>query len=681
MLQHTTFLYGFLFLIILWFIFLFLLRKSKTVFHSAILITICFFMVIAGISSAYLGNSYLDRSLNEKRFLLPDDPFIERDHLSYVPTHLSNDSNYHGDVNPEKRFLALGFDDFRGYDFSLIIPLLEKYSGVATFNVISNRASLNRSRTKQINCVLSGGHELGDHSWLHEEYPFSDPLFNGQDPSSLEGNQIPFPSNDELRSDRGDGKNVFGFSLSSTLNETLPHGWDNSLITWADLSDEDCQKIRDSFSVYKNAGGLCTILDTLSNRYLGTSGSSYGSYNKSLGYYTGGIYTGAKTSCNHEIWERILIITDAFYKKQYGLNSPMKVWSKPGSQHSGCAYEKDGKRYYDASFQIPYNYQAKMPSSIYTYDGDQKVRSWNDVLREFGYTSTHDSLYPGKEDGIELPAMAYQYIYNADLSREDAVPFPTNSAVNYLDIATAYPESFFSSSDNKGLQMYLDKGPFYQFIECLRTNTANGMIQGEVIDSDDTYSERVFLEELFHYCKSAGIELITKSQAYDICFHHRISNGNLIYNPRLRNTVLELYGNHDGIPMNPDGYSGDCYVTYTENYTPVLNTQGITSYNHFGIPIGNINYSVTAKGNGSISIYEIRNNNSYVLDSTELTELATISVNAADFKKYNTSFRINEFPDVQNASLLDGKDNKVMGIKIVYSAGLSISDIGLFLIN
>ena len=49
---------------------------------------------------------------------------------------------YSGEVTPEKRYIALGFDDFRTSDFSLVIPLLNKYGAKAEFNRIHYSADV-----------------------------------------------------------------------------------------------------------------------------------------------------------------------------------------------------------------------------------------------------------------------------------------------------------------------------------------------------------------------------------------------------------------------------------------------------------------------------------------------------------------------------------------------------------
>ena len=116
-----------------------------------------------------------------------------------------NGGHYKGDVNPEKRYVALGFDDFSLADFTMIIPLLNRYGAKAVFNHIHKRKNV-QSSVKDFLFKVKGlpyGHELGDHTWYHFSYIFDSPLFNGQDPSNPDGEQIPYPSNSQLRDDVG----------------------------------------------------------------------------------------------------------------------------------------------------------------------------------------------------------------------------------------------------------------------------------------------------------------------------------------------------------------------------------------------------------------------------------------------------------------------------------------------
>lgn len=600
--------------------------------------------------------------------------------LTFSPSTPRLDYSYKGQLNNEKRYLAIGFDDFRDSDFSLIIPLLEKYDARATFNRITGwhlRSGgsgywLTDAEKNQISSVVYGGHELGDHTIMHLNFLFTDPLCNGQDPEDPDGDQVPYPTNDQIRTDRGDGKNIFGMDLNDTTASLLCFtAFD---VAFRDLTDAQCQVVREFFSIMK-VPQWAEVFDTYSNIYLGTTGSSAGSWDEKAGCYTGGIFTGCRTSQNHEIWERVLQIIQRLYKDQYGLNFDFKTWSYPGDIHSPFQFEKNGEKFYDEACTVHANYLAKMPGSL-----TQESRSWTDVLRNAGYTVSHDYLYPSRIDGQELPMMSRQLIYNASLSRKDAVLYPTNSSILYTMPGEGYDEDFFTDGKSKAAQMYDDGGEFYTFIESIRQNTSNGMVHGEVIDSVDCYSERIFMEELLRYCRQTGVEVITKAEAYDLCFNHKLYQGNLIYNPGLRNTAREFMPDAENIPTNPDGYTGKCYVTYDEDHVPVLNVEagGSAEYLHYGVPTGTLTFRLDAAGTGSIRIYTIKNSDSVALNSEELVKAADIQLSGSDsFESYNVDFLVRDYPLTEYEDRCEGYGDKIMGIKIVYDPGIRAKNMQL----
>lgn len=605
----------------------------------------------------------------------------------FTPTSGRIEHKYAGQVSPEKRFMCVGFDDFRETDFNTIMPLFEKYGFVATFNKIARNTQLVADDKKKLNQLITGGHELGDHSWLHQCFPFADPMFNGQDPSNPDGSQVPFPSNNQMRNDRGDGKNVFGIDLTTPVSTTLA-SWGPGISTaWGSLSDAECQTIREWYSVMKDTdSNLIDILDTLSNMFLGTTGSSRGSWNNSTQQYDGGIFTGCKTSANYEIWERYIVVTQMFYKAVAGVNYTIKTWSLPGSKMSNCWFESSGKRYYDSGLTKYANFLAKFSSStLKNPDGTAKERSWADCLREFGYNVTHDTIWPGRFDGTNGMAylVAMQFVLNARGRRNDGVPYSSNVTKNfaYQTIETAYPETDMTGTTSLASQMYDSENStaFKDFIEKARRNMSRGIIDVETADSANTYSFRLFMEGLLKYCKVTGVELVTKQEAFDICFNHSVKCGNLIYNPRLRNTAKEFMPDATTIPDNPDGYEGSCSVSADSNNVPVLVTAGTTQYDHFGIPEGALVYRAKVKGTGTIKLQSIKNNNSRYLTSDRVV-LATENVANADFAEVEISFNIYEPAAGAYEQVFEGLGDKVIGLGIEYSTGLQVKEIELRLI-
>ena len=184
-------------------------------------------------------------------------------------------------------------------------------------------------------------------------------------------------------------------------------------------------------------------------------------------------------------------------------------------------------------------------------------------------------------DGLEKPAMAYQLIYNASLSRKGAVVYSSQRVISFSKISKEYPENFFSGKKCREVEMYDVNGSFRTAIETWRKNMANGMVWGEVIDSNYKYSFLTVLEGLLKYCRKTGVQVITKQEAFDLCFKKSCRMDNLLYNAELRNTAKEFLPDAD-VPTNPDGYEGKCYVKTDECGDVVLVTIGETRYVHMG---------------------------------------------------------------------------------------------------
>lgn len=573
--------------------------------------------------------------------------------------------------------VSIGFDDFRASDFSLVAPLFSSFGATATFNGHHLRASLGSNEVQRLESLARAGHEIGDHTWRHLNFPFDDPLMNGQDPRAPEGGQVPFPSNEQLRADRGDGRNAFGFPLTDSVNVQLSdflayrdHRWSAFETTWGKLTDEQCQTIRNYFSVYANGGGLLDLLDELSNRYRGTSGRSRGSWDKEKGWYTGGVFTGCRTSANHEIWERMLALTRSLYRDGWRRDFSFRTWSWPGSIPSPFLFSANGKTYYDAEHRLPANNLARFPR---TRQAEPVVfRSFTEALRTEGYVLTHDATYPSRRDGQAPTMMRHQLYLNASWSRRDALAYPTERTVDYGKIASEYRESRFGHVTNRMAAVLYDDGRSYRdFVEAVRHDVARGLVHGEVIDSQDTFSERTFLEQALAYCRKAGFRVVSKKEAHAWCFGRRFVYGNLIRNGNFRNTAAEFLPEAKTVPANPDGYTGDCQVAADAKGRPVLRTTGETQNLLFGVPTGRrLRYSLDLRGRGEILVRMIRNSDGADLGSCET--LSRLSVSAEDFETKDVTLVVPDDPETEYEAQWEGLGRKVMGLQFVYSGGLEI---------
>ncbi len=599
-----------------------------------------------------------------------------------------------------ERIVAIGFDDFRASDFSLVHPLFKAYGATATFNCPPSKPDFDDALRGRLAALEADGNEIGDHTWFHWNNLFDDPLSNGQDPAHPEGGQTPFPSNAQMRDDRGDGKNVFGFPLTDSVDVQLSDFWnygdqrwtafDN---TWGALTDEQCQKIRNYYAIYGNPCGFLDVFDTLSNRYLGTKGRSRGSWDASQNCYTGGVFTGCRTSANHEIWERVLQFTRAAYRAQHRKDFRFDTWSWPGAYNSPFFFRKNGVLYHDAACTQRANALARFPSSLRKdAEGHPLARSWTEALRSEGYVTTHDMTYPGRRDryavsdaermlypaddeGAGVAMMRHQMFFNAAFSRRDALAYSTERSVSYEKIDKEYPASFFTNAEHVAAQMYDDGRSYRAFVEATRHDTARGLVHGEVIDSVDNASERAFLDQALAYCRHAGIRVITKREAFHRCFDRPLLYGNLIRNPRFENTAAAFLPDALTMPANPDGYEGACRVVEDAGVRTLV-TEGSVTNVLYGVPPGKLVFSACSRGGGVIALDAVKNATPW--HGGTLERLGSLVVKSEDgFSEAKTSFVVPDNPETAYEQRCEGLGDKIMALRITFPAGLEIRSVRL----
>lgn len=556
-----------------------------------------------------------------------------------VLSALSRQFHQNIDLN-NTRFLTVGFDDIRLSDTGWLAPLFKKYGYTATFNKILY-GSESVYEKKILKKLILEGHEIGCHTLLHEQYPYFSPLCNGQDPNNPDGSgQQPFPSNDEIRQVEGN------------------------------LSDNDCQKYRNQFSILKDEE-LGATLDILSHRYLGTDGRSDGSWSEDLKCYTRGIFTGCKTSENHEVWERIFKIQECLLAElRIGINS-FKTWSWPGSKNVNVRFKKDESFYFDRERTKPWNNAARFYSSL-----KGKERSLTDVLREYGYVNTHDTLYPGRIDGLGEKEMRMQLFFNAYLSRKDALLCPTTRTIQHVHCR----ESEGLSKDYCFNECYtIDKknaNGIYVSFESLRHSLASGIVAGCVWDTIFSSKEQKYWENILRYCQMTGVSVLPKRNAYDVCFKQVREKGNLIYNAEFVNT-LDVFIPDVDHPQNPDGWIGDSVLCFDEGYKTLL-IKGEVLNKNYGVPYGLLKYSVDVKGKGEISIGFIRNNTN-LSDDGEMVD--KISSESSKWFKIEKIIKIDDTPLTDETDRYEGYGTKIIAISFKYHGNLQIRNLKLEKIN
>ena len=138
--------------------------------------------------------------------------------------------------------------------------------------------------------------------------------------------------------------------------------------------------------------------------------------------------------------------------------------------------------------------------------------------------------------------------------------------------------------------------------------------------------------------------MLFRKKMLTVCVDKTYETGNLIYNSDFRNTAEEFLSDAEHIPANPDGYTGECRVV-EEDSNKVLLTDGITQYLHYGVSYGEILYSVAIKGEGTVSFYAIRNNDSVKLDNNELDFLGGLKISSDSYPTNDMLLSIEDSPE------------------------------------
>jgi hypothetical protein len=564
-----------------------------------------------------------------------------------------------GEVTVDSRFAAFGFDDGRQSDFDWVAPLFTKYGVHATFNIINTDGHSKPDYAAKVNKLIAEGHEIGDHTVLHNTYMYEQPFCDGQNT----------PSNDDMRKEQGNGRNIFNTPLDQKVKDSITQSFarigisDPDNKTWRTLTDEDCQKIRNYYSAWN--GGALKYLDEQSAIYCGTTGSSKAPDSWNGKEFTKGIFTGCKTTCNHEIWERLVAIQRQWYAKYYNLKTPPTNWSQPGGQRCPCLlYCKEGKRYFDRECTILANHYGKCRS---TRTG--KNRSWADLLRENDFKTVSESIYEGLYDGSVRRSILIEMPFNANLCKDDNVCRDASfDRVWYAPVKEYDPKQEPLASSTDWLKtIYEVDANFKRETDKIVQNCASGRIVLGLNDSVDAFSHRLVYDLCLQFCKKANIKAISMKEAYEIAYKTPLTKGNLFRNPKMERTVFKIIGAKNS-PEAPDGWTAG----RVEGTALVLEGTNKSEYFVFGVPLGNLDFSFSAiKGTGSsrLTIKKARNIDPY-LKSEDCPVLKEIVIdNEKTWKEYRASLLLEDAPRLESPSALsptcDGWDNKICGLVFV----------------
>lgn len=639
---------------------------------------------------------------------------------SYIETSGSRGlRNYRGN-----KFLALQYADFFIDDANVNIPLLNKYGFSASFvvqqcpkdnNFMDGFAGRAGDDVKLMQLIFSSGSNLEDHTpwhWtLSHELPFAD----GRT----------FPSNNELRLAVNGNRNVFGYDVSSPVSDKIVPGYLLGGINyegknWEDLTNGDCDNIRKTlawFSIPRievsgsvvETGGTRVLecLDFLSNRYLGTTGYGripvgglsnpvldefgYPTYTQTpnfdgSGKIAGGIFQGAATTCNHEIYERILEISKLWASEVYGQPIEYSSWGRAGGI-SNVFYYLDfatNREYLDSALtQIPWIH-TKIRSSIFGHE-----RSVYDILKAYGYKRSGFLNGSGRKPGSGMSNTTFSRVIslNGNVSKKthnlDGGYTSTFRMYGFNQPGISQAE-FEANADNENVMAWrydADKTAgyshgVYEGLNRIAKEVAWGIIPMHTEDTIGAGYKRAtnaLIEEIrLRFCKEAGIEVVSYKEAFDI-IQKEIVLSNYFPNFDMFNSINTIVKSATNPQALPDGWVG---IGSTGNDIAIGNFIQLSESNkayirQYQITYGKLDFTFKAKGTGILRVYRILNKDPYQDGTTALainpgTPYLQINIDSGDWEDYHGILEIPNVPSESPDPLfkqMDGNHNQVCGLQ------------------
>lgn len=608
--------------------------------------------------------------------------------IGVIPTEAKLITRPTQEYNISDNFIVLNYNDFFESDADITMPLGTKYGYYQTFNTQASPSSEFSMPTYTTLFRLKNAERLGNevdfHGYFHQKHWMSAPLADG----------FTTPSNSQMRTARADGTNSFGFnattgSIASNMVEFLTWFPLSTSITnahWEDLTDAQCDSIRKWYSVFRQpiANNSSTgdawhntlqVLDTLSNKYCGTTGKSVlsdysdtrvpntsgGVYPSSDNRVRGGIFQGAATLQNQEIWERLITIDNAYKKEYMGKLSNTVSGEDPGGvslKYKEESWTSVKPMYFDSA-------RTKLASSaaVFYCSINDSSRSLYDVFRAAGYKNVSFG-YSGMGFGTSSDRItkytSQNYLKkNLSYSNIDFMGggMRTNLCIVNPSISEADQESILDSADVlKEVYEYFKNKPgeannrgaanLYAAMNSIVDQFATGCIVqatadthlGDNPDGADVGagSHSLLLEAMFQFFKRANIKVITRKQAIQLALDSIYRPVNWFPNPNFRILLSEVFDS-DSIPNIPDGWTKGEQVLEDSEYVLQFAPSTFPSQatiNQFATIPGTYNYSIKIKGKGRFNIFTMSNKN------TLSSSLVTINADSEDYLTYTGTFTI-----------------------------------------
>lgn len=581
-------------------------------------------------------------------------------------------------ISAGDKCIAIGFADYFPGDRMISLPLANKYEFQATYYspirpLYLDYRNSNYWTRKEVRHIEMGGCYNGEHGYQHLAYIYAMPLYDG----------LNTPSNDDLRVDAGEGKNEWGHTISSTLATTLGAtvmGYYNIDATmgakaWEDLSDDDCDFIRCQLSVFKRPfNSLLDSMDYMSNRYCGTTGLSVKDDYETRTPNTadsnepnvnnrilGGIFQGAATLQNHEVWERVITITKE-YKKEFEnvLYFDLLFFSTSGGGTNLLYYGSAGNRYNDRGHTKLASGASKYTSSI-TGASRSLLDCWINAGIKCSMVCMGMGYAYANYDGLTRLEAQRQFKYNAGYHKPNYVGDGYVGALRFFDatIPNADIQALLAATDlvkeyydyvyitERYAEWTSETNNFYDLINRICKYIAWGIIPdlvgdfvGTSVDADA--SATLALEALYQFCERASIKVVAHEMAVTAALaesfaagHNYFPNNTFVTTPK---TILASAN----APDYPDGWNGGVVLSEDTGSGAVnvlhIDSDGTIFTRQYAIKPGTFALSFRAKGVGTLKIRKILNKDTYINTAGTFTEINSIAINStADYTEYTAS--------------------------------------------
>jgi len=586
------------------------------------------------------------------------------------------------DLNPANKYIAMGWADFFiGSDQIYTMPLIAKYNAIgfaSTFYIPARPSSLDYRNTfmwdpSKIKMIEQCGSWDGEHGFHHIGYLMAMPEYDGR----------LCPSANDLRVARGDGTNEWGHDINATVDSTITAAARGSYLrldptlgakAWKDLTDADCLAITRALGMFgmpfdmTGNQHVLQALDYLSNRYCGTSGLSVcddyttrtpntvdglePSINNRI---IGGVFQGAASTQNQEIWERVVYLMKEYKDEFLGKINPHYFYSTSGGITRYLFFDienppTDYVRYTNKSHTKLVNGAAKYTSSI-----TGVTRTAIEVVQAAGYIcgmSTYgDCNYADpqsdgisrlegqriyKRNGLKKPDNAGDGYVNSLRCWDATIPeADQNTLLGTADLVKALYDYTFGDARYAG--MLETESAFHVELNAICKYNAWGMTPDFVADSLSTQvgnaSYILVLEALYQFCKRAGITVISHEQAALMGMTKILPTGyNYFPNNTFDKTPATITASANALTY-PDGWNGGVVINEDTGAgaTNVLhkNTDGTIFTRQYAIKPGTFNLSFKAKGVGTLKVRKILNKDTYINTVGTFTEINSIAINSA----------------------------------------------------